>query len=582
MMEQKYRELCEILDISEGKNYSELNYLIKEVLIDFMKDKQQPAIYCNGIHTSRLMADYVYELKKVKYIIDQNESSIAEGYNVISKGQIDENGIDAVIISSFKFRKQIGIELKNSFPHVRVLDIYEELEMRGIILKCEYYKINHPYSHYQEINSINLKIENGSATTEDKKRLLSEYIKIKDFKNAKMCLEKLQNCLELDISLQVSSLLSEIEALKLEYARRIASQNVVMLCCDGLRREDVCENKMPIINKWMTEKTHFFDNAFSYSTSTFESLMPVYSGNIDLSSDDYTKNVVNENECAFLQVAISQNREIYFYTDSDHMIESDNVHYVGETQTVTQKIWNFLCDAININNGLFYIHELYETHFSFPSPYVESDIVAEGTNILFDFLPHNGGVIRTDYEKQQLQAVKYVDEMLGPILNELKCKVILFADHGNLVLNNKTTLEKINDEDLLASNTLTHIPLAIYDGNDVNNDMTLLSLYDLPSFIINLLNDEKINISKKEYIKIARNELYNPNFKSIYSMKAREEYRQAFEKFVFANGEYIYLFADGNVMCSTDSVCEELLSKVRVDITVLFDNQDIIVDDNRR
>ena len=60
----------------------------------------------------------------------------------------------------FKFRKQIGIELMNSFPHVRVLDIYEELEMRGIILKCEYYKINHPYSHYQEINSINLKIEN--------------------------------------------------------------------------------------------------------------------------------------------------------------------------------------------------------------------------------------------------------------------------------------------------------------------------------------------------------------------------------------------------------------------------------------
>lgn len=570
MLRKKYKELCNLLNIAEDNSYEELNYLIKEILADFMKDKQNPAIYCNGIHTNRLMADYVYELKKVKYIIDQNTANVAEGFAVISQDQINEMNIDAVIISSFKFRNQIKLELKKNYSHVKILDLYEELEKQGIYLICEYYKCNHPYFHYQEINSLRMKIMDNTASDDEKKKLLNEYIVIKDFSNAKKYLELIKYIFDSDKYIQVYNTLTRIEELKIVYAKRIAQKNVVMLCCDGLRREDLCESKMPIMYKWMKERTHFFDNAFSFSTSTFESLMPVYSGNYNLLSVDYTKNIVCESDCTFLQVAVRQNRDIFFYTDGEHMIESEKVFYTGETQTIGQKIWDFLCDGILTNKGLFYIHELYETHFSFPSPYVDERMIAEGTNILFDFLPHNGGKLRADYEKQQKMSLRYVDDMIGPILNALKCKVVLFSDHGNLILDNAIILEKVDDEDLLASDTLTHIPLAIFDENIAcGEDSTLVSLCYLPEIVSSLLKDKQVDIPKEQFIKIARNELYNPNFRAIYAMRDKEEYIQAFEKFVFQSGEYIYIFADGQVKCSDGTTYDTIFPKVKGKITVL-------------
>ena len=45
---------------------------IKEYLRKFTESCQNPAIWCYGNHTKMLMADFIFELKKVKYIIDNN------------------------------------------------------------------------------------------------------------------------------------------------------------------------------------------------------------------------------------------------------------------------------------------------------------------------------------------------------------------------------------------------------------------------------------------------------------------------------------------------------------------------------
>ena len=75
------------------------------------------------------------------------------------------------------------------------------------------------------------------------------------------------------------------------------------------------------------------------------------------------------------------------YTCGTKYIDDPQIKYAEHPQTITQMLWNFLNDLEIDANGLFYIHMLYESHFTFPSPYFkEKHMVVDGTSLFFDFL----------------------------------------------------------------------------------------------------------------------------------------------------------------------------------------------------
>lgn len=92
------------------------------------------------------------------------------------------------------------------------------------------------------------------------------------------------------------------------------------------------------------------------------------------------------------------------------------MHVTERSQTATEKIWDFVSDAVDESNGFFYIHILYESHHSYPNPYTRTPLVID---VLFDYLSRNGGKLRTDYDAQQKEALHYLDDVLSPILEGL-------------------------------------------------------------------------------------------------------------------------------------------------------------------
>lgn len=582
ILEEQYEKLFETYHFEKPINARNVNSIIRKSLRTFLKDSKNPAIYCNGGHTKMLMADFMYELKSVKHIVDNYADKTDDnGFKFIRDEELEDAEIDAVIISSFKFKDHIVESLKKNHPGIKYLNLYEKFAEHGIDLQSDYYYHNHPYHHYHTINTIQRKIRDLTQTDEleqSYRQLIEHFIHIKDFRTAichAKCLEKIANTEE------YRNLTADLESIyenqKIAISE-ISDNNVLMLCIDGLRYQDLSEQYMPKLAEEFSKNAFAFDNAYSFSTSTYESLVPVYSENDDMRTEYYSHNTIPEEECRFIRKAKKQNRQISFYTDMDTFVDSKEIRYSGAFQTASEKIWNFILDAQGEQNGLFYIHIVYESHFSFSNPYTEDKLISEGTAMLFDFLPQKGGKLRTDYEKQHTDSLCYLDDILTPMLNLLNCRMLVYADHGNLILEHKCNVMEVQETKFTCAEEWIHIPYIIRSPEmGVGRSRELTSLMSLNDIVICLLEQKPYMVPEKSFVKIARSELYNPDFRYLYKEIGKEQCLLAFEAFVFETGYKLLIYSNGvtelfracnDEKCSDDSVIRELFYDIKDYITV--------------
>lgn len=579
ILTEKYRCLCEKLKIESQADEKAVNYIIRTSLHEFSKNCHNPAIWCMGKHTRMLMADFMNELKKVHFIIDNHVKYENSGFQIIDEDRVVQSNIDGIIISSFDYKEEIKKTIAMKYPQMKYLDLYEELEKEGIFLQSGYFSVQHPYSRYKVLNQLQ-----GKARVEtDVERsiflwrsILKEYVTIKDFKTALVYADKLLQLTHDREDKVIIQLLQEIYGLEKTMAQEMSEDHVLMLCVDGLRRQDVLNGKMPQLLKWLQEETYFYENACSISTSTYESLIPAYSENSDLRTRYYEENQIPTEKCRFVTEALKQKRKVFFYTDMDRYVRCDEIVRKDYSQTVTEKMWDFILDAADVDNGLFYVHILFESHYSYPNPYTEEPIVADGSNIMFDFLDSKGGGLRTDYIKQQKDALRYLDDVLLPLLSLVNSRIVLYADHGNILLTKEDELEKLNRTKLTFHDDLIQIPLAVKSPErGVGRNKKLISLMELSTIVNCLMRKEIYDYQEKPYIKVLRSAIYNPDFQFLYKKCNYTEGLQAFELFVFPQGYQLAVYADGSVeVLKDDQVWDDaamrrsLYAKVKDKITV--------------
>lgn len=572
ILERQYEKLFETYHFERPIEARNVNAIIKKSLQDFLKGSEKPAIYCNGGHTKMLMADFMYELKSVKYIVDNYANRTDDnGFRLIKDEELETAGIDAVIVSSYKFKDNIVENLKKNHPGIRYLNLYEKFAEHGIDLQSDYYYHNHPYHHYRTINTIQRKIRELTDVDELEtahRQLIEHYIHIKDFRTAMLYAERLEKIVASEENKRLTADLAAVYESEKKAIAGISENNVLMLCMDGLRYQDLSEEYMPKLTAEMNSDAFVFDNAYSFSTSTYESLIPVYSENDDLRTKYYSHNSVPEENCRFINEAKRQKRRIYFYTDMDTFVDSKDIKYSGAFQTAIEKLWNFILDAQGEENGLFYIHILYESHFTFSNPYTEDKLISEGTAMLFDFLPQKGGKLRTDYDRQHMDALRYLDDILSPLLKPLDCRMLIYADHGNLILEHGCSIQDIQEMKFTCAEEWIRIPYIIRSPEmGVGKSGGLISLMSLNDIIICLLERKAYTIPEKSFVKIARSALYNPDFQYLYQEIGRDQCLLAFEAFVFADGYKLLVYEDGTLELfetESDEKCADDLKKLEL------------------
>lgn len=576
-----YNDIVNEWDVKMAESSVNVNAIIKQSICEFLSVCKKPAIWCFGEHTNMLMTDYIFELKNVKTIIDNNIDRDNCGFTFIKPDSINDYNIDGVIISSFKYKDDIKEVLQRDYKNIKYLDLYECLKDKGEECTCEYYLKDHPYKYYERISEYKNLLNNSNDDAERKKtltELIKIFIYIKDFPSAIEYIKKLM-FLD-DDSVYEKRLQNAIDlyGLQLQAVGHISKKNVLMLCIDGLRRRDILNGLMPKLSEYIKNNMVFYENAYSVSTSTYESLIPTYSENYDMKTEYYNTNVVEKGKCRFIEEAKRQNRNIYFYTDSVQYIDDSVINVTQKSQTVSEKIWDFVLDAIPEENGLFYIHILYESHFSYPSPFVEGDIVAKGTNILFDYLSADKK-LHADYYSQHISSLRYVDSFLSPIINGLNINFVLYADHGNLVLPKTMEISNIKNTSYSFGEEMTAIPLAIkMDGMHPGKSKELISLSEINNIVISLLNQDIYKYDNREYIKIQRSEIYNQDFRYLYKCMNFEKGIKAFEMFIFRSGYKLVIYSDGEKelyntndnLIDDEVLLRELETKIREKVTLVL------------
>ncbi len=96
-LRNQYNELNLKLGIEEQKKSEEVNFIIRDELHEFVGSCLNPAIWCFGKHTRMLMADFMNELKKVQFIIDNNLKCENSGFRIIDENKVVENNIDGIL-----------------------------------------------------------------------------------------------------------------------------------------------------------------------------------------------------------------------------------------------------------------------------------------------------------------------------------------------------------------------------------------------------------------------------------------------------------------------------------------------------
>ena len=583
-LETQYKLLLNACNLSSNLAQAQgnVNRIIKESIQRFTEACAVPAIWCYGKHTKMLMSDFIYVMKNVRYIIDASHSGQEEsGFCIIREDQIRERKIDGILISSFKYRNEIKQNLVQNYPEICYLDIYEELEKNKIFLSFEYFSQQHPYGYYSSINTWKRKLLTAQTDEEREnlyRNLVSEYILIKDFRSAICCMEQARDEIGTALFQKLLAMTKDMYRIEQEAAGAIPENNVVMLCMDGMREKDLTGNQMPGMKEWIVRKGRFYTNAYSVSTSTNESLIPAYSENDDLRTKYYEKITIAEADCRFISEAVRQKRTIHFYTDGIRYVDSEYINVTDKMQTVTEKLWDFILDAVDEENGLFYVHVLYESHFSYPNPYTEEPLVADGTSIMFDYLAVNGQKLRTDYDRQHTDALRYLDDVLTPLIGRLKCRMVLFADHGNILLSPEESIQEVERTKFSFHSDLVRVPLVIKSPETGEGQTDeLVSIMSLNTILTDLMCHKPAIPKEREYVKLVRSEIYNPDFKYIYHKCGYDQELLAFEVFVFADGMKLAIYSDGkselfsaedDQKIRDDRKKNALLKKVKQKITV--------------
>ena len=544
LLMQKYNELIKLYNIDEDVDRKHTSLAIRNILNKFCYSHNNVAIWCNGEHTRMLMTDYMDELRNINIIIDNQLNGYGDGFNVIKESEIRDNRIEGIIISYYRYKDEIKKNLEKNFKDIPYLDIYDELQKKGICLEAEYYKYSHPNNTYFVINKYRNNIRLGIDLEESYIQLINKLIVIKDFFTAtEVAKQFLKITSEPEKVKNVIMILSDLcEYIKYNISK-INKNNILMICIDTMRKQDFY-NRFNNTIKAVNNKACCFYNAYSVSTSTYESLIPTYG---EYKSVKQVGTIVKEKDCRFICESIKNKRKIYFYTDGDKFIESDEIKYSGCFQTITEKLWNFLIDVSNEKHGLFYIHVLQESHFWYANAYTEVPFVS---GISTDIIDLKNSDMIDKLKNQKIDADRYLDNILSFLLGNINSNFVVYADHGYLMPDEY----KINEEDnsiYSYHNSLIQIPLIIKQNENnlmIGDRYELISLMQLNEMLCNIINNRIVTPKQYDYIKVQRTAIYNPKLKKIYREKGRERELMAFELFVFVDGYKLCVYEDGKII----------------------------------
>ena len=134
-------------------------------------------------HAAVIIKKYILNLNGLSCLIDSSpdiQGTKFMGYPVISPEDLKQSGIEVIIIGSRASAKAIAQNIKQVYPECEYINIYEELENRGIKIDYNFFSEHNTYSELYDLRIKYFDAENKNKANALKK-LISAYLSIRDF-----------------------------------------------------------------------------------------------------------------------------------------------------------------------------------------------------------------------------------------------------------------------------------------------------------------------------------------------------------------------------------------------------------------
>lgn len=554
LYESKFKEITTKYGMEEANTKSDSS-LINSIIIKLLQERcygKTTALWGAGknnsqnSHASVIVNKYATYIQNLKCIIDSSKGLQGKeflGLPIIAPEDIAKNQIEIIIVASKVSGKSILADIKKYAPDCTYIDIYQELNDRGILIYHEFFREASMYTHLFDVKKQYEEEPEYEKKQYFLKQLISAYLSIRDIYYAVKYIDEYCGCGFSDKK-NYMQLKKEILALTQEIASKNAKKqdDIIIYFIDSLRAMDVYEKRADGTTQFGMLKEYFnksayFTNIYSTGATTYESMISIISQQMPFEKNVYDNNLSFPFEgFDLLMEAKKREYQFQFYVPEEYKIIKENEHIVYHTHLYfTEKIWNVACDMAESDKKTFnFVYFPYELHFPLicgfhkkrPMPFNFSDV---GIIDMSSFI-----------EEQFEDCKKYVDtemEYFRQYFND-DINTIIFSDHSQVVYDNKEQKPYFMYYNNLDRST--HAVLLAKGKHIKPREVSKMhSMIDFNKILMPMIDGEDIEETKKDIIQYQYYPIHNKQIREYAKENGYTDYIDGMN--CFASLTHIYI-----------------------------------------
>lgn len=392
----------------------------------------------------------------------------------------------------------------------KVIDIYKLLNKKGVLcnkeLICE---MRRTYAEIiADLNEYETLLQSSTQDNSAIKKLIGDYLAIRDFKNAFYYIDKLKE-IEDSEAVKYSDLKSSIEGVLSEIESNInGKEHIVINWLDALRYDEM-ENMCYL--KEVSEKGICFDNMYTSTAYTSATAKTMFTGKLLIEDNLYEMPIESCKDSELYKML--QNADYQFiYVGSklkkgifkNETMEMHQLIYDREEMPVSMMQYELINSLARAERKCFAIvHSFLETHWPYMNPVNTNTKMIDGYDTLRLLVEHNQDVMN-----QVIASQKYLDEQLK-FYHRFYSNIaynIYMSDHGSPRPDAPICFREMN-----------HIVFLVL-GKDIlpRRISQVASLLAFTKIVENLLTrcgKEIAELYKEEYAMIQYDDPYGGNIK---------------------------------------------------------------------
>ena len=434
----------------------------------------------------------------------------------------------------------------------KVIDIYKLLYKRGVPcnkeLICE---LRRTYTEIiEDLNGYEALLQSRAKDNSAIKKLIEDYLAIRDFNNAFIYIDKLKDMEDVD-ALKYSNLKSSIEEVLSELEDMInKKEHIVINWLDALRYDEM-ENMCYL--KELSGKGICFDNMYTSTAYTSATAKTMFTGKL-LIEDNLYRMPLEDCESSKLYKTLQDADYEFLYIGSklkkgifkNESMEIEQLIYDKEEMPVSMMLYELIHSLARAQKKCFAIvHSFSETHWPYMNPVNTDTRMIDGYDTLRLLVEHN-----RDIMNQVIASQKYLDEQLK-FYHRFYSNIaynIYMSDHGSPRSDRPICFREMN-----------HIVFLVL-GNEilprrVPQVTSLLGFSRMVEHLINKSGNEIGKTDQEEYAMIQHDDPYGGNIKYFlddpkdYKMHLVQRRGVITEKDFYVRyltGEEYYVLKDGD------------------------------------